>query len=109
LNRTILLALRLELREPTYASFSCIATNTQIRVLCRALTWDDSLAASAQSWTNGCKFQHSGAGENLAAGTGDFNAAAAVKAWVDEWTSYNPITPSHPIGLKVMYYYLAEN
>lgn len=50
----------------------------------QALTWSDSLASKAQAWANGCKFQHSGAGENLAAGTGSFTPAAAIKLWTDE-------------------------
>lgn len=49
-----------------------------------ALTWSNDLAASAQSWANGCKFQHSGAGENLAAGTGAYTPAQAIKSWTDE-------------------------
>jgi len=59
------------------------------------LTWDDALAAPAQSWANGCVFERSGPGENLAAGTGDFDAAAAAQSWVDEWewTSYGPNNP----------------
>ncbi|KAF8319757.1 PR-1-like protein [Clavulina sp. PMI_390] len=58
-----------------------------------ALVWDTSLQASAQSWANGCVFEHSGAGENLAAGTGNFDAAAAVQAWVNEASSYDPSNP----------------
>ncbi|KII93493.1 hypothetical protein PLICRDRAFT_35714 [Plicaturopsis crispa FD-325 SS-3] len=62
------------------------------------LTWSDELASAAQSWANGCKFQHSGGslgpyGENLAAGTGDYTIAAAVKSWTDESTSYDPNNP----------------
>ena len=59
----------------------------------RALTWSNDLQASAQSWANTCNFSHSQAGENLAAGTGNFNAAAAVKAWTDEASSYDPSNP----------------
>ncbi|KAF9569743.1 PR-1-like protein [Agrocybe pediades] len=67
------------------------------------LTWSDNLAAKAQQWANGCKFQHSGGslgpfGENLAAGTGsDYDIAAAIKSWTDEVSQYNPNspTPSH--------------
>ena len=32
-----------------------------------ALTWNQSLADSAQSWANGCNFAHSNSGQNLAA------------------------------------------
>lgn len=59
----------------------------------RALTWSTSLQASAQSWANTCDFAHSQAGENLAAGTGNFNAAAAVQAWVSEASSYDASNP----------------
>lgn len=53
------------------------------------LTWSDSLAAAAKTWTEKCVFQHSGGslgpyGENLAAGSGDYSIANAVKAWTDE-------------------------
>ncbi|CAE6444087.1 unnamed protein product [Rhizoctonia solani] len=46
-----------------------------------ALVWDDSLSASAQAWANQCKFEHSQAGQNLAAGTGNPSAATAVGWW----------------------------
>ncbi|KAJ6559795.1 CAP domain-containing protein [Mycena capillaripes] len=63
-----------------------------------ALTWSDDLAAKAQQWANGCVFQHSGGtlgpfGENLAAGTGDFTIPAAIKAWTDEVSEYDPSNP----------------
>ncbi|RDX50221.1 PR-1-like protein [Lentinus brumalis] len=63
-----------------------------------ALTWDENLAAKAQQWANGCVFQHSGGslgpyGENLAAGTGDYSIAAALKSWTDEVSSYDPNNP----------------
>ncbi|KAH9486756.1 Protein PRY2 [Psilocybe cubensis] len=63
------------------------------------LTWSDSLAAKAQQWANGCKFQHSGGslgpfGENLAAGTGsDYGISQAIKDWTDEVSDYNPSNP----------------
>ncbi|KAJ6463079.1 CAP domain-containing protein [Mycena vulgaris] len=62
------------------------------------LTWSDNAAAKAQQWANGCVNQHSGGtlgpfGENLAAATGDFSIAAAVKAWTDEVSEYNPSDP----------------
>ncbi|KAJ6575632.1 CAP domain-containing protein [Mycena vulgaris] len=64
----------------------------------KPLTWSDNAAAKAQQWANGCVFKHSGGtlgpfGENLAAGTGDFSIAAAVKAWTDEVSEYNPSNP----------------
>ncbi|KAG5644724.1 hypothetical protein DXG03_007853 [Asterophora parasitica] len=62
------------------------------------LTWSDDLASKAQQWADGCVFEHSGGifgrlGENLAAGTGDYNIATAVKGWTDEVTEYNPSNP----------------
>ena len=55
-----------------------------------ALTWSTTLQATAQSWADTCDFAHSQAGQNLAAGTGDFDAAAAVAAWVSESSEYDP-------------------
>jgi len=59
------------------------------------LTWNDTLASYAQKWVNGCKFQHSAGpyGENLAAGTGDFDIAAGIKLWTDEASDYDPTNP----------------
>ncbi|RPD62842.1 PR-1-like protein [Lentinus tigrinus ALCF2SS1-6] len=64
-----------------------------------ALTWSSDLAAKAQSWANGCVFQHSGGklgpyGENLAAGTGSsYGIATAIKSWTDEVSQYNASNP----------------
>ncbi|KZT06894.1 PR-1-like protein [Laetiporus sulphureus 93-53] len=64
-----------------------------------ALTWNDTLAAAAQEWANGCVFEHSGGtlgpyGENLAAGTGSgYGIAAAIQSWTDEASQYNPSDP----------------
>ena len=79
------------------------------------LTWSNDLATKAQSWANGCVFQHSGGklgpyggesrivmpcngpcrsrravlAENLAAGTGSsYGIAAAIKSWTDEVCTY---------------------
>ncbi|KLO11770.1 PR-1-like protein [Schizopora paradoxa] len=64
----------------------------------KALKWDNNLASKAQQWAKGCKFQHSGGslgpfGENLAAGTGNFNVANAFNSWASEESSYNPRNP----------------
>ena len=50
------------------------------------LTWSDTLESVAQSWANGCVFEHSDSqyGENLAAGTGDCTIASAVGLWAAE-------------------------
>ncbi|KAG8732396.1 hypothetical protein FRC11_013976 [Ceratobasidium sp. 423] len=57
------------------------------------LTWSAELEAKAQNWANGCKFEHGSTGENLAVGTGDFSATAAVKLWTDEIDEYDPNNP----------------
>lgn len=46
------------------------------------LAWSNSLAARAQNWANGCVFQHSGSGENLAMGHASFQQA--VNDWYAE-------------------------
>ena len=53
------------------------------------LVWNDALATAAQSWANGCVFEHSGGslgpyGENLAAGTGNYGITNAVNDWTNE-------------------------
>ncbi|PCH33574.1 PR-1-like protein [Wolfiporia cocos MD-104 SS10] len=63
------------------------------------LTWNNTLAAAAQDWANGCVFQHSGGklgpyGENLAAGTGSsYGINAAMSSWTDEESQYDPNNP----------------
>jgi hypothetical protein len=48
------------------------------------LAWSPALAAKAQNWANRCVFEHGSVGENLAAGTGNYGAADAIKGWTDE-------------------------
>jgi len=59
------------------------------------LTWNATLATYAQNWVNDCQFKHTNGpyGENLAAGTGDFGIAAAIKLWTDESSDYDPTNP----------------
>lgn len=55
-----------------------------------ALAWNTSLATSAQAWSDGCKFTHSGTagnGENLASGYP--NVTVAVEVWGEERGKYN--------------------
>lgn len=61
------------------------------------LTWDVTIAASAQAYANGCNYAHNGAtpyGENLYAGAlssgfpTDVEAAAATD-WANEYVNYN--------------------
>ncbi|KAL5634879.1 hypothetical protein ACGC1H_002789 [Rhizoctonia solani] len=85
----------------------------------KALVWDNGLASSAQAWANQCKFQHSQAGQNLYAGTGNPTAAAAVGAWNSEssmWfvnrleimlttatEDYNPSNPQYSHWTQVVW------
>ncbi|KAJ7456700.1 PR-1-like protein [Mycena latifolia] len=62
------------------------------------ISWSNAAAVKAQQWADLCKNQHSGGtlgplGENLAAGTGSFTIAKAVKAWTDEVSNYDPNNP----------------
>jgi uncharacterized protein YkwD len=55
-----------------------------------AMTWDASIAESAQKWASGCRFAHSGksgVGENLCMGQSDWNAC--ISAWYNELANYN--------------------
>lgn len=47
-----------------------------------ALAWDGGLQGDAQRWADGCVFQHSGSGENLAMGYSAFDAV--MRAWYDD-------------------------
>ncbi|EUC65429.1 fruiting body protein Sc7 [Rhizoctonia solani AG-3 Rhs1AP] len=68
-----------------------------------ALIWDDTLSASAQAWANQCKFEHSQAGQNLAAGTGNPSAATAVGWWNDESKDYDPSNPQYSHWTQVVW------
>ncbi|KAI5891017.1 PR-1-like protein [Schizophyllum commune H4-8] len=62
-----------------------------------ALTWNQALADKAADWANGCVFEHSNAGQNLAATfSSDANVASnvadAVKSWNNERSDYDPNT-----------------
>ncbi|KAG8925804.1 hypothetical protein FRC02_009388 [Tulasnella sp. 418] len=62
------------------------------------LTWSNAAAQAAQNWANRCVFQHGGGkaggfGENLAAGTGNYQIANAIAGWVNEEPQYNPSNP----------------
>ncbi|KZF26843.1 PR-1-like protein [Xylona heveae TC161] len=54
-----------------------------------ALSWNNTLAQTAQKWANKCLWKHSGYGdgENLAEGFA--NTTLAVQAWADERSDYN--------------------
>ena len=56
------------------------------------LVWSATLAATAQAWADGCKFEHSGGkyGENLYASAGQaVTPQAVVDSWVGEAKDYD--------------------
>jgi len=62
------------------------------------VTLSNAAAEKAQEWADKCTNQHSGGtlgplGENLAAGTGSYSIAEAVKDWTDEVSEYNSNNP----------------
>ncbi|KAJ7205177.1 CAP domain-containing protein [Mycena pura] len=64
------------------------------------LAWNNTLAAAAQEWANGCVFVHSGGklgpyGENLAAGSpvSSLPIPAAIQDWANEVSQYDPNNP----------------
>jgi uncharacterized protein YkwD len=65
-----------------------------------ALTWSAQIAATAQTWANGCKFVHDqndDYGENLAMGT-SLTAQQAVDLWYGEASAYDFAMPGHKSG-----------
>jgi hypothetical protein len=63
-----------------------------------ALVWDDEIAKSAQSWSDGCVFTHDGVagtgfGENLAGGFPGENGGAPVDMWYNEVQQYDFAAP----------------
>lgn len=73
-----------------------------------ALTWDATVAATAQAWANKCQFMHSNGsyGENIYADTGQGNAQAVVADWVSEkqYYSYSANSCSAPAGKSCGHY-----
>ncbi|CAN4121643.1 unnamed protein product [Withania somnifera] len=57
------------------------------------MSWDADLAAKAKNYANSrigdCNLIHSGPGENLAKGDGDFTGRRAVELWVAEKPNYD--------------------
>ncbi|XP_055819919.1 pathogenesis-related leaf protein 4-like [Solanum dulcamara] len=57
------------------------------------MSWDAGLETKAQNYANSrrgdCNLIHSGPGENLAKGSGDFTGRRAVQLWVAEKSDYN--------------------
>ncbi|KAK9941739.1 hypothetical protein M0R45_007434 [Rubus argutus] len=74
------------------------------------ITWDNTVAAYAQSYADSrkgdCNLVHSGGpyGENLAKGSGSFTATAAVNLWVAEKPYYNYTSNSCTGGQQCLHY-----
>jgi uncharacterized protein YkwD len=78
--------------DPTLFQSTLLATTNRYRAQHSApsLVWNTSLASSAQEWSDGCRFTHSGIagnGENLASGYA--NVTVAVEAWGEERKVYD--------------------
>lgn len=59
------------------------------------LTWSDSVAAVAQAWAAGCRFDHNPStpyGENIFASSGQSTAESVVADWVSEKAGYDYAT-----------------
>jgi uncharacterized protein YkwD len=57
-----------------------------------ALTWDNTVATTAQAWSDKCQFMHSGGqyGENIFASAGSVpDAQGVVDSWVSEKKDYD--------------------
>jgi len=68
-----------------------------------ALVWDEEIAMSAQSWSDGCVFTHDGVagtgfGENLAGGFPGENGGAPVDMWYKEVQQYDFANPGFSAG-----------
>ncbi|KAE9389788.1 PR-1-like protein [Gymnopus androsaceus JB14] len=64
------------------------------------LEWNNTLASTAQQWSNNCVFEHSNGtlgpyGENIAAGTGTYNISTALGDWAAESGDYDPSNPQY--------------
>ncbi|EIW86554.1 PR-1-like protein [Coniophora puteana RWD-64-598 SS2] len=73
-----------------------------------ALVWNSTLSGAAQSWANGCVFQHSGGslgpyGENLAAGTGSYSITDSINSWDSEESQYDPSNPQYSHWTQVVW------
>jgi uncharacterized protein YkwD len=83
-----------------------------------ALTWDPIAAEVAQTWANGCDFEHNpnaggdydglggsgGLGENLAAGAPTESVAESVASWVGEEQYYDHATNTCAAGQECGHY-----
>lgn len=63
------------------------------------LVWSADLQSLAQGYADSCQFANPGdalgaVGTNLAAGTGTFDAAAAVTLFMSDASSYDPTNPT---------------
>ena len=72
------------------------------------LTWSSPIAATAQSWANGCNYAHGGAvgyGQNIYAGAGFTpTLASASLAWAEEAPDYDYPSNSCAAGKQCGHY-----
>jgi len=70
------------------------------------LTWSTELENTAQTWANGCKFEHSHGkyGENIAAGSPTLSISDAIRMWTtDEEKQYDPNSPTYSHFTQVVW------
>ncbi|XP_010500562.1 PREDICTED: pathogenesis-related leaf protein 6-like [Camelina sativa] len=84
--------------------------NARAQVGVANLVWDTTVATYALNYANtrkaNCSLIHSNGpyGENLAKGSGNFTAIAAVKLWVDEKPYYSYTTNACTGGQQCLHY-----
>ncbi|KAI0249580.1 CAP domain-containing protein [Lactifluus subvellereus] len=68
------------------------------------LAWSEELSGIAKQWADKCVFKHSNGsyGENIAAGTGDFTIADAIKSWTDGASAHDPNKPKYSHFMQVV-------
>ncbi|KAL2923825.1 Pathogenesis-related protein 1C, partial [Bienertia sinuspersici] len=92
------------------ASFLQVHNSARADVGLAPMTWDDEVAAYAQSWANkrinDCRLVHSDTnyGENIFWGSGGYSAAFAVQSWVNERKYYDYNSNSCKRGMDCGHY-----
>ncbi|KAK4349061.1 hypothetical protein RND71_031816 [Anisodus tanguticus] len=88
--------------------YLAVHNNARSQVGVGPMAWDTSLASKAQNYANSrrgdCNLIHSGPGENLAKGSGDFTGRRAVELWVAEKPNYNYGTNQCAAGKQCGHY-----
>ncbi|KAH0632657.1 pathogenesis-related leaf protein 4-like [Solanum tuberosum] len=73
--------------------YLAVHNNARAQVRVGPMSWDGALATKAQKYADSrrgdCNLIHSGSGENLAKGSGDFTGRSASELWVAEKPNYN--------------------